>query len=81
MIVARRTLIGVMSGYRKGKSLMRKMRRGRHVEHESVLKTQAAHELRDSMTVKYLIKRLQAPPCDRIAAVRIEFADGSEHRR
>jgi hypothetical protein len=28
------------------------------------------------MTVKQLIRRLQHPPCKRIAAVRIEFADG-----
>ncbi len=29
-----------------------------------------------AMTVKQLIRKLQNPPCDRIAAVRIEFADG-----
>jgi hypothetical protein len=28
------------------------------------------------MTVKQLIRKLQHPPCERIAAVRIEFADG-----
>ena len=28
------------------------------------------------MTVKQLIRKLQHPPCKRIAAVRIEFADG-----
>jgi hypothetical protein len=28
------------------------------------------------MTVKQLIRKLQNPPCKRIAAVRIEFADG-----
>lgn len=28
------------------------------------------------MTVKQLIKKLKNPPCERIAAVRIEFADG-----
>lgn len=28
------------------------------------------------MTVKQLIRKFQHPPCDRIAAVRIEFADG-----
>lgn len=29
-----------------------------------------------AMTVKQLIRKLQHPPCKRIAAVRIEFADG-----
>jgi hypothetical protein len=28
------------------------------------------------MTVKQLVRKLQNPPCDRIAAVRIEFAGG-----
>ena len=28
------------------------------------------------MTVKQLIKKLKNPPCERIAAVRIEFANG-----
>ena len=28
------------------------------------------------MTVKQLIRKLKNPPCERIAAVRIEFADG-----
>lgn len=28
------------------------------------------------MTVKQLVKKLQHPPCKRIAAVRIEFTDG-----
>jgi len=28
------------------------------------------------MTVKQLIRKLQHPPCERIAALRIEFADG-----
>ena len=28
------------------------------------------------MTVKQLIRKLQDPPCERIAALRIEFADG-----
>ena len=28
------------------------------------------------MTVKQLTRKLQHPPCERIAAVRIEFADG-----
>jgi hypothetical protein len=28
------------------------------------------------MTVIQLIRKLQHPPCERIAAVRIEFADG-----
>jgi len=28
------------------------------------------------MTVKQLIRKLLHPPCERIAAVRIEFADG-----
>jgi hypothetical protein len=28
------------------------------------------------MTVKQLIRKLQHPPCERIAAMRIEFADG-----
>jgi hypothetical protein len=28
------------------------------------------------MTLKQLIGKLKHPPCDRIAAVRIEFADG-----
>jgi hypothetical protein len=28
------------------------------------------------MTVKQLIRKLQHPPCKRIAAVRIEFVDG-----
>ena len=30
----------------------------------------------DAMTVKQLIRKLQHPPCERIAAVRIEFVDG-----
>jgi hypothetical protein len=28
------------------------------------------------MTVKQLIRKLKNPPCERVAAVRIEFADG-----
>jgi len=28
------------------------------------------------MTVKQLIRKLKNPPCERIAAIRIEFADG-----
>ncbi len=28
------------------------------------------------MTVKQLIRKLKNPPCERIAAVRVEFADG-----
>jgi len=28
------------------------------------------------MTVKQLIRKLKHPPCERIAAVHIEFADG-----
>jgi hypothetical protein len=28
------------------------------------------------MTVKQLIRKLENPPCERIAAIRIEFADG-----
>jgi hypothetical protein len=28
------------------------------------------------MTVKQLIRKLKNPPCERIAALRIEFADG-----
>jgi len=28
------------------------------------------------MNVKQLIRKLKHPPCERIAAVRIEFADG-----
>jgi len=28
------------------------------------------------MTAKQLIRKLKNPPCERIAAVRIEFADG-----
>jgi len=28
------------------------------------------------MTVKQLIRKLRNPPCERIVAVRIEFADG-----
>ena len=28
------------------------------------------------MTVKQLIRKLKNPPCERIAAVRIEFVDG-----
>ena len=28
------------------------------------------------MTVKQLIRKLKNPPCERIASVRIEFADG-----
>jgi hypothetical protein len=28
------------------------------------------------MTVKHLIRKSQSPPSERIAAVRIEFADG-----
>ncbi len=30
----------------------------------------------DSVTVKQLVKKLRHPPCERIAAVRIEFTDG-----
>jgi len=33
-------------------------------------------KVEDAMTVKQLIQKLQHPPCERIAAVRIEFADG-----
>jgi len=29
------------------------------------------------MSVKQLIRKLQHPPCERMAAVRIEFSDGS----
>ena len=29
------------------------------------------------MTTKQLIRKLEHPPCNQIAAVRIEFADGS----
>jgi hypothetical protein len=31
------------------------------------------------MTVKQLIGKLKNPPCERIAAIRIEFADGGIH--
>ncbi len=30
----------------------------------------------DAMTIQQLIRKLKHPPCERIAAVRIEFADG-----
>lgn len=33
-------------------------------------------EREDSVTVKQLVKKLRHPPCERIAAVRIEFTDG-----
>jgi hypothetical protein len=33
-------------------------------------------KVEDAMTVKQLIRKLQHPPCERIVALRIEFADG-----
>ena len=38
--------------------------------------TGASEEAGGAMTVKQLIRKLQHPPCERIAAVRMEFADG-----
>jgi hypothetical protein len=32
------------------------------------------------MTLKQLIQKLQHPPCERIAAVQIEFADGGSYQ-